>query len=146
MVHGICRMNHSIHCVNHGTRRMTHSTGRMNHGTLRMNHGIGRMNHRTKYKNHCTRRMNNCTRRMNHSPLGSNYRGAEFKDGEAGMAVPSAICSGDAVGISVDANPYEPHLLGGTMAHMIGHNIGMDHDDGRKYIPLVNYERKRLLL
>lgn len=37
------------------------------------------------------------------------------------------------MGISVDANPYEPHLLGGTMAHMIGHNIGMDHDDGRKY-------------
>ncbi|KAI5710018.1 hypothetical protein M8J75_005048 [Diaphorina citri] len=58
--------------------------------------------------------------------------GAEFKDGEAGIAVPNAICSGDAVGISVDANPYEPHLLGGTMAHMIGHNIGMDHDDGRE--------------
>jgi hypothetical protein len=33
------------------------------------------------------------------------------------------------VGISVDINPFEPHILASNMAHAIGHNLGFAHDD-----------------
>ena len=60
------------------------------------------------------------------------FRGKTFSGSESGISVPDTVCSQKSVGISVDLNVYEPHLLAGSMAHMIGHNIGMSHDDGRK--------------
>lgn len=64
--------------------------------------------------------------------------GEYFAGGEAGMAIPGAACSAMSVGISVDINAYEPHVLAGSMAHMIGHNVGMSHDDKSKYLLLLN--------
>ncbi|CAH2210140.1 jg22660, partial [Pararge aegeria aegeria] len=49
--------------------------------------------------------------------------GTSFPGDQAGISVPNTMCTPKSVGISVDSNPYEPHLLAGTMAHMIGHNI-----------------------
>lgn len=57
------------------------------------------------------------------------FSGEYFVGGETGMAIHGTACTAKSVGISVDVNAYEPHIIAGSMAHMIGHNVGMGHDD-----------------
>jgi hypothetical protein len=45
------------------------------------------------------------------------------------------------VGISVDINPFEPHILASNMAHAIGHNLGFAHDDRSGGSPSGQYSR-----
>jgi len=61
------------------------------------------------------------------------FRAESFLGGEVGISAPDTMCTPKSAGIAVDINAYEPHILGATVAHMIGHNVGMSHDDGRKY-------------
>ena len=52
-----------------------------------------------------------------------------FPNGETTTASVNRICTSRSVGVSVDVNPFEPHILASNFAHAIGHNLGFAHDD-----------------
>ncbi|XP_014666722.1 PREDICTED: uncharacterized protein LOC106808494 [Priapulus caudatus] len=55
--------------------------------------------------------------------------GTKFKNREVGLALPDSMCTRRAVGVNQETNPVEPQQLASTLAHIIGHNLGMTHDD-----------------
>ena len=55
------------------------------------------------------------------------------------------ICTERSVGISVDVNPFEPHILASNMAHAIGHNLGFGHDDSSSSIGSFQHEPSLML-
>ena len=61
------------------------------------------------------------------------FRGQTFKNGRSTIATQGKLCTGKSSGISVDINPFEPHILAANLAHAIGHNMGFSHDriDGK---------------
>lgn len=48
--------------------------------------------------------------------------------GEMGVSIPDSICSARAVSVAQDSSVFEPFVAAASMAHMLGHNLGMEHD------------------
>ncbi|XP_059084757.1 uncharacterized protein LOC131881812 isoform X4 [Tigriopus californicus] len=55
--------------------------------------------------------------------------GQKFDGGRSTISTVGTICAGKAVGISVDIDIFEPHILAANLAHAIGHNLGFRHDE-----------------
>ncbi|CAG7819521.1 unnamed protein product [Allacma fusca] len=47
---------------------------------------------------------------------------------ESGVGVPSSICKSTSMGVVTDVSIYQPHITGVALAHMLGHNLNMPHD------------------
>jgi len=63
---------------------------------------------------------------------------------ESGMGVPNTICTPKAMGVVADVDIYQPHITGVALAHMIGHNLNMGHDEDCKHFhfhPFICYFR-----
>ncbi|KAL8603649.1 hypothetical protein ACOMHN_017146 [Nucella lapillus] len=51
-------------------------------------------------------------------------------DGDSvGMAIPDSVCSQRALGIVKSGKPFEPQQTAANLAHMVGHSLGIDHDE-----------------
>lgn len=54
--------------------------------------------------------------------------GRRFEMNEMGMSIPDSICSARAVSVAQESGVFEPFVAAAAMAHMLGHNLGMEHD------------------
>ena len=48
------------------------------------------------------------------------FRGKTFDSGKSTISTVGTICTGKSVGISVDVNVFQPHILAANLAHAIG--------------------------
>jgi len=52
--------------------------------------------------------------------IASFCSGKTFDNGKSTISTKGTICGGKAVGISVDVNVFQPHILAANLAHAIG--------------------------
>lgn len=58
-----------------------------------------------------------------------DFSGLSFENSSIGMAIPSSVCTDRSMSvISTYKLLSNQERLAGVMAHMIGHNIGLEHD------------------
>ncbi len=62
------------------------------------------------------------------NPFFLSFSGQRFDNGRSTIATVGTICADKAVGVSVDIDVFEPHILAANLAHAIGHNLGFGHD------------------
>ena len=48
------------------------------------------------------------------------FSGKTFDNGKSTISTVGTICGGKSVGISVDVNVFQPHILAANLAHSIG--------------------------
>lgn len=48
---------------------------------------------------------------------------------KVGISTPGTICTSKAISLSQEASVFEPFVAASSMAHMLGHNLGMEHDE-----------------
>lgn len=53
----------------------------------------------------------------------------KFDANKLGISIPGSICTSRAVSVSQEASVFEPFIAASAMAHMLGHNLGMEHDE-----------------
>ncbi|KAL5006683.1 hypothetical protein ScPMuIL_015489 [Solemya velum] len=53
----------------------------------------------------------------------------DYENDAVGMAIPDSVCTDRAFGVSKNPNILEPQHIATILAHMIGHNLGIKHDE-----------------
>lgn len=59
--------------------------------------------------------------------------GLTLDDNSVGMAIPDSVCSDRSVGIVKSGKPFEPQQTAASLAHMVAHTLGIDHDEDAQW-------------
>ncbi|XP_041367315.1 disintegrin and metalloproteinase domain-containing protein unc-71-like isoform X2 [Gigantopelta aegis] len=55
--------------------------------------------------------------------------GMDLENDSIGLAIPDSVCTDRAVGICKNPNTFELQQAATVLSHMIGHNLGIEHDE-----------------
>jgi len=79
--------------------------------------------------------------RNNKSELFYNYdSGMRFEDNSIGLAIPDSICTDRAIAV-ISAETSDITKLSSIVAHMVGHNLGLQHDSPGKLLYIISFTR-----